>query len=602
MNPETVAFVVFAAALAVFGAIQLSAAPAVPLVNLVDERTLLAISITDAPALVKGWDGSPFAKTWDDPQVVKFLAPLRETMKIEEWDAKTKDATGSTVRELLALADGEAMLAIPSVDFEKLKESDSPPFLMAIHVGDRASKLEKILADATVKAGVAEQTEVYAGSAVHIRPFKKPAEDEADSKAAPETFAWAMVDGVWLVSAEKERVFAAVDALKNGGVETALGKNAHFLAVRERVGDAQSLGYLNIAAIYPLVRDAIAARKAAGDKSAPMGADPDTLMSALGLDALSEAFVGLHFGEKEARVDAGLTYSDERGILKLIAYQPGPAPQPEWIPAKWPSVSTAKFSVPQAYSGLEQLFAGINPLMAAVAQGKIAELNRKMGIDLKRDLIGSLGDDIISGYALPPGLDAGVTPPWNQMDQLFAVSLKNVDAFTQAIEAIKQTIGGPAVDKLFVKRVYLDQTICTFTPPAGATPTRGFSYAIAGNTLLIGVGSASTVESAIQGMRDGQGAFWKRDDIKSALATMRDEACSVQFTDMRVVIASLLELATRTQENGPAKPGESKNDYIDVTAKPDAEVISRYWGMAAGFSTKTANGFFSTSRLAYPQP
>ncbi|MFA6288478.1 MAG: hypothetical protein WC661_13930 [Opitutaceae bacterium] len=591
-----------AAGLAVLAVCNLHAATVVPLVNLVDDRTALALSITDAPALVRGWDASPIAKTWADEQVTKFFAPLREKMTIDEWDPETKEATGCTVRELLALADGEVLLAVPAMDFDQLKKSDEPPFLLAIHVGDQAAKIEKIMADATAKSEVTEQTEVFSGATVHIRPLKAAKNDESDAK--PRTFAWAIVDGVWLVSAEKERVFSAVDALKNGGMEAALGKSVRFLGVRERVGDAQALLYLNLAVIYPVVRDAMAARKVPANKPNPMGVDPDAVFNALGLDALGEVYGAINIGEKDMRVDFGLTYTEERGLLKLAAYQPGPSPQPAWVPAKWPSVTAMQFSVPEAYAGLEQLLNAISPMLSGMAQGKITEINRKQGIDLKRDLIGSLGNEIVSAYALPPGLDAGVTPPWDRMDQLLSISLNNVEAFTKAIEGLKQMAGGPAADKLFVKRDYLGQTIYTLTPPArpGAKPRRGLSYAIANNTVLIGVGSPATVENALQGMRDGGDLFWKRDDIKTVLPGIPPEASSMQFTDLRVVIASLFETASRSQgPDAKAKPDEDSPLLVDVSAKPDAEVIGRYWGMASSYTLKTANGIFFTSRLAYPE-
>jgi len=331
------------------------------------------------------------------------------------------------------------------------------------------------------------------------------------------------------------------------------------------------------------------------------------VLGALGLDALGEAFWGMHIGVRDTRMDFGLTYTEERGLLKLIAYQPGPAPRPDWIPAKWPSVSSGRFSVVQAYAGLEQLLDGISPMLSGMAQGQIAALNRKLGIDLKRDLIGSMGDQMVSAYALPPGLAAGETPSWDQMDQFFALSLDNVDAFTRAIEALKQLVGGAAADQLFTKRDYLGQTLYTVNMPSkpGAPAARGFSYTIANHMLLLGVGSPATVENALQGMRDGQGAFWKRDDIKTALAGMPAEASSIQFMDMRLIISSLLEMAVRTADvpgNGKAKPGADIKSLVDVSAKPDAEVIGRYWGMATGYSVKNANGFFGTSRLAYPQP
>ncbi|MDF3057358.1 MAG: hypothetical protein K0R17_1573 [Rariglobus sp.] len=596
----------------VFTATLLPAAPAVPLVNLVDDQTIFALSVTDAPALLRGWDAGPLATTWNDPQVVKFLAPLREEMKVADWDADTREATGLSIRELLGLAEGEVLLAVPAFDFAKLDSDAPPPFLMALEVGGQAEKIEKMLVDSAAKKSLKEETETFSGVKVTIRPVTSkdeadeepaPADGEAAKAAAPSTVSWAIVEGILLISAEKERVFSAIDAVKQGGLGAALGKSERFLRTRERVGVTQSLVYLNFPAIYPALRDAVilAKAKAAGN---PLGLDPETVFGALGLDALGECYLALRISDTETRMDGGLLYAEERGLLKLIAYQPGPAVQPDWIPAKWPSVSTARFSLSKAYEGLEELLEAISPMMSGMAQGQIRAFNKKLRIDLKRDLIGSVGDDFVSAYAVPPGLEPGAVPAWTEMDQLFAFSLVNEESFTKSIDALK-SLAGPAAEQMFTKRDYLGNALYTLNlPPAepGAKPARGFSYAIANGTFLLGIGSPATVENALQGMASSQGLFWKRDDVKAALADLPSNAAGLQVQDLRVMIASIIETAVQMQELANAqKSDDEKKNYVDVSARPDAEVIARHWGMSGGYVTRTPEGLFSTTRLAHPK-
>jgi len=585
----------------IFTAALLQAAPSVPLVNLVDDQTVFVLSVTDAPALLRGWDAGPIASTWNDPQVIKFIAPLRAELHVEEWDAETQAATGLTIRELLALAEGEALIAVPAVDFSKLDDKAPPPFLVALEVGGQSEKLEKILADSLAKKNLEDEVELFSGVKVHHRPLSP---NNTESEAQP-TISWATVDGIWLLSAEKTRVFSAIDAIKQGGVNSALGKSERFLRTRERVNGAQSLAYLNIPAIYPALQNAVTAAKA---KSAggfnPMGLDPEAVFNALGLDALGEGYVALRVDDKETRMDAGLIYSEERGLLKLIAYQPGPTAQPDWIPAKWPSVSTARFSLSKAYAGLEEFIDSLSPMLSGMAQGQIRAFNKQLRIDIKRDLVDSIGDDLISAYALPPGLDAGVVPAWTEMDQLIAFSLSNPAAFTKSVEALKN-LAGPAAEQLFTKRDYLGHTLYTLNQPAraeGAKPAKGFSYAIANGTLLIGIGSPATVESALQGMASAQGLFWKRDDVKTALADLPADASGLQVQDLRVLIASLVETAVQLQEaENAGKPDGEQTGYLDVSARPDSDVIARHWGFSSGYVTRTSEGLFSTTRLAHPQ-
>jgi hypothetical protein len=586
----------------------LPAAPAVPLVNLVNDQTMFAVSVSDVPALLRGWDTGPLATTWNDPQVVKFLAPMRAEMKVDQWDDETKAATGLSVRELLALAEGEALLAVPAFDFSKIDSMDSPPFVLALVVGGQADKIQKILADSLAKKNLVETTEEFSGVRVHTQPqtekseAAEPAVEGAEVRP-PATVSWAIVDGVWVISAEKERVFATIDAVKQGGVDAALGKSERFLRTRERARDAQGLFYVNFPVIYPALRDAVTVAKAKGVGTNPMGLDPETVFAALGLDALGECYLALRIDDTQTHLYGGLVYAEARGLLKMLAYQPGAAVQPDWIPAKWPSVSTARFSISKAYEGLEELLEAVSPMLSGMVQGQIRGLNKNLHIDLKRDLIGSIGDDLVSAYAIPPGLEPGAVPAWTEMDQLMSVSLVNEAAFVKSIDAFK-SLAGPAAEQMFLKRDYLGHTLHTLNQPTepGAKPARGFSYAIANGTLLLGIGSPATVENALQGMAAKEGLFWKRDDVKAALGDLPSDASGLQVQDLRVMMASLVETAVQMQELANAqKPDGEKTNYVDASARPDAGVIARHWGMSGGYVTRTPEGLFSVTRFEHPK-
>jgi len=598
----------FAPAL-VFIATLLPAAPAVPLVNLVDDKTLFAVSVTDTPALLKGWDAGPLAATWNDPQVVKFLSPMRAELKVDEWDEETKAATGLTVRELLALAEGEALFAVKSFDIAIIESKTPPPLLIALEVGKQGGKIEKIMADAAAKKSSKVETETFSGVKVNLTPTGKPdADDAADAsvKSEPDVVAWAIVDGVWLLSPQKETVFAAIDALQQGGHVSALGKSERFLRTRQRIGDAQSLAYINFPEIYPLIQQGVAAAKAksAGQPNM-MGLDPETIFEALGLDGLGEIYLAMESGQSETRIDSGIAYSGERGVMKLLAYEPGAAPRPDWVPAKWPSVSTARFSVPKAYEGIEELLEAISPMLSGMAQGQIRGLNKQLGVDLKRDLIGSLGDELISAYAIPAGFTGGSVPPWTEMDQLIAFSLVNEAAFIKAVDALK-LLAGPAAEHMFMKREYLGHTLYTVNMPSGqeGKSARGFTYAVANRTLLVGVGSPATVENVLQAMASPKkDSFWERADVKAALADAPAQSSMIQVQDLAVMMKSFVELAVQLQKQADATqdPDAEKKNYVDVNARPDDETIERYWGLSAGYGERTSEGLFSTARIAHPK-
>lgn len=597
----------------------------VPLTQIVGDQTALVLHVGDAPTLVANWEHSPWARTWNDEQVAKYFAPLRARLHVEEWDERCKAETGYTVRELLALARGEALIAFPDFEFARQKPAGEPSVLVALELGDNTAAVEKLLEDAGKKAeNATSSTEDFAGVTVHVRTTEKE-----DDDGEPETFVWAMVDGTWLLSPQKAVVLAAIDAVKSGGLDNALAKSERFLRAQERTSGSQALAFVNLQAIYPVLQQAVAdsAKSESSQPRNPLAPNPTALLSALGLDVLDDVYVGFRIDKPATIMSGGLTFRENRGLVKLLAYREGPAPQPAFVPADWPSVSTGRFSFKDAYAALEEILEAFDPRISGLVQGQIKAFNQQLGIDLKRDLVGSIGEEMISAYHFPKNPSGSGVPSFESVEQLVALSLDNADSFSRAIEALKQ-LGGPGVEKMLVKREYLGTTLFEFTPPQveGRPQGKGFAYAITPRYLFVSIGSAAPVERALQGLAGDQPTFWAQPAVRAALASVPPAAATIQYQDLRAIVAPLVETvanaaamaaaAQKTQaspdqegEDGEAgEEGSSNGDkaeaddrMVDPAAKPDAAVFARYWSDAVGYGTRESNGFYFKSTLNHPE-
>lgn len=576
---------------------------ATPLVNLVDENAPLVLSIHDVPLMLKNWERSPWAKTWNDEQMKKFLAPLRSQMKVDQWDEECKAATGYTLPELLQFATGEAMIAVTNTDFtfgdEQENDRDKRPLLFALEVGNNASKIEKLITENDEKHHVASRIEEFAGVKLHIYPVSE--------KDTTDNFSWAMVDGIWFFSLSKTELSKTIDTLQKGSATTPLGESERFLQIKNKTGEANVTLVANLRTLHPLFKMALEA-KAKQSGSNPLGLPPEKLLSVLGVDALRDLYFGVKMEEGSTSFTGGLTYSERKGIIKVLAYQDGPAPQPEFVSAKWITVNTARFSLPEAYSAIRELIEGLNPLAASMIQSQLQNLNQQLGIDLERDFIGSLGNEIIVANAMRPGTNADAPSPVSDFDQLYTVSLKNPPAFTNAIEALKRMIG-PQAEKLFVKREYLGQTIYTYAQNGAQAAQKGFSYAITPKYVFISVGSSAVIETALQGLSAKQPTLWQLPEVKEALADVPEKAVSVEYQNTRVMIGSMIEtfaqissmVAARKQvvsddEDDPSATTKSKM-AVDPSAKPDAATIAKYWSNASGYIWRDSQGLYFNSKL-----
>lgn len=575
---------------------------ATPLVSLVDENAPLVLSIHDVPQMVKNWEGSPWSKTWNDEQMKKFLAPFRSQMKVDQWSDECKAATGYTLAELIEFATGEALFALTNADFsiDGEQDRDKRPLLFALEVGDNAGKIEKLIAENDEKQHAITRIEEFSGVKLHVYAVSE--------KDATADFSWAMVDGVWLFSLSKTELTKTVDALKNGKMAAPLGGSERFLRVKKETDDANVTFLVNIQSLQPLIKTALEA-KAKQSGSNTLGLPPETLLSVLGVDVLRDLYLGVAMGEGATDFTGGLTYSECKGFLRILAYQDGPAPKPDFVSAKWITATTARFSLFEAYTAIRSLAEGLNPILASMVQPQIKNLNQQLGIDIERDLLGSLGNELIVANAMRPGATADTPTPLSEFDQLYALSLKNPTAFTNAVDALKR-MAGPQAEKLFVKREYLGQAIYTYEKEGAPAGQKGFSYAITPKYVFIAAGTSAVIETALQGLSGKQPTLWQLPEVKAALADVPEKAMTIEYQNTRAMIGGLIEnfvqmasmFAARQQaasENDDDEPTGTakKNLSLDISAKPDAATIAKYWSTASGYAWRDSQGLYFHSKL-----
>jgi hypothetical protein len=311
-----------------------------------------------------------------------------------------------------------------------------------------------------------------------------------------------------------------------------------------------------------------------------LGVEPANVIRALGLDALGVLTAAATVqADGTTRADLVLTYREARGLVNLLAYRDGPVARPEWVPATWINVSSQNFSVPDLYAELQAMLDRISPVLAGMVNGQLKAQERQLNIDLARDLIGNLGTHVLSGIAPPAGSSGKTPPPYDEMEQFFAVSLADATAFERALETIMARFMPPGPAGPLENREYLGRKLHVFTPPAGSPASaKGFAYAITDGWLMFSIGSAAPLESALQGLHkpDPAASFWARSDVRAALADVPAGAFSVQFSDLRPLFAALCAQVVKVQA---ARDPEAA-PLVDATAIPATEVFARHLSYA----------------------
>ena len=553
--------------------------------RLVPSDVALVAALNDVPALRRTFPETATGRAWSDPEIARFFAPLRAQPDIAEFIAKVKAETGYTPEELLEFVSGDVLLTVPSTSIALADGKPAMEVLLAIEVGDNESKLRRLIEEQnTRRAGTPEAfvTEDYNGALLYLQAATESSESQDDDMV------WALHEGRWFIATDRALVTGALDALAAGGLATSLTSSTEYQEVLNRAGgDADLVLLLNWKVIYPAV---IAAFEAARDPNTPpnmFGVEPVNIMKALGLDALESISLTSSSSGSTERLDSAFRFTEPRGLLALMAYRDGPVARPDWVPSSWFNVTSQNAALSDAYAELERMLDLISPMMAGMAQGQLKAFERQIGVELKRDLIGNMGTAILSGYADPVGSETEASTPYDELDQFVAISLADAAGFERAVEAIKTHFLPPGDASPLQKRDYLDRTLHTFTPSGGDT---GFTYAIADGWLLIGTGTAGSVESALQLMHTPNPAnsFWQRADVRDALVDVPVGAFSVQYAELAPLMASLAASAVKFQ----ATQDEKKGRFVDPDAVPSRDKLGQFFKPMISYGTRDANGFY----------
>ncbi len=571
-----------------------------PLLNLIGEQAPFVVTM-DVPDLVKSWKNSPWTKLGNDAQMQRFLAPLLAKADYDELDAKVKAETGRSLSELSEFITGDAIMALTHFDAQWFSQ-DNPtvPLLMAVEIGGNGAEIEKLISAAREKDERSfVETEEFAGVTLNIEK-KRPVDpeenedgEEVTEGTAPE-FIWAIAEGVWIGSPDKQTIIASIDALKNGGVDNAFGKSATALKWNEAASGAQTRFMINFRAFIPQLQEWIV-QKAASEPSANPMLNPAAIISALGVDAWEQLHVNVGIGRDATAWTGGFSFSEERGLLKIFSYGEGPVSRPSFIPGNWVSTSVGKYSLKKAYAALEEMVGTYNPGILGLGQMYLQQFAQQTGVELKRDFFGNFGDDLLSGYAARPGVTSGSI---EDLDQIVGISLADTKAFASALDTLLKA-AGPQAEQMIAKRDYLGTTIHTVQMPA--QPGKSVSFAIAKNYFFLSVGTPAGIEGLLQ---DGP-SFFDRREVKHALESIPGNASSFTYIDGPAFLAAMTQTFVRSAQQAAAAQAAAEGDdaeqVFDASAAPDKATFAKFFGDGEGYITRDSRSYFFKSILKHNQ-
>ena len=536
------------------------------LAQLVPANSMMMMEFTDQGG-VDRWAETALGKIAAEPEVQKFFAGILASIDAAYQNAGVNvlGMLGLTEEDIQGIALSHAGMAL--VDFQLNGRMPTIDAVISVEATKGGEKLAKILGALRNAAGmflpVQFKDAEVAGVAMHTIEIPNHV-----------VHVYAGNNRVVITTnrARMESVLAAAKA----PMEKALHGSGRYAQVRSRMNakNHAMMMYFDVPQIFERGMG-IAQRMDANDAQ-----EFQQMWNLMGLDSLDAvAFAEIPQGQGY-RTEFAITHRERRGVFTM--FQAGQASHrfAKFAPADALIYGAERQDLGVTFDNILAWIKTIEPGITNEIDEGMAEINKHLGIDLRKDLLGSLGADW--GFYLGAPFGGGIIP-----DAALYVSLKDKPHFRKTV--------GTMLDNL--KRLAAEERVSL---TVGATKFRGYdleyveiaesdgdpipvtpSWAFGEDFVVFGAWP-HTVKNAIMNKQDSMAN--KADFVRLSGETPRT-AAQVMYIDAKKLMGWLYNTATPILQGlaGAANRQIAQfnpNVRINLADMPPADVILKHLGGA----------------------
>jgi hypothetical protein len=434
-----------------------------PAESLLPADTLLVVTVPDYQSMHKALQQFPMWLLWNDPAMKPFHDDF-----MSKWNARFNSSQqkefGMTLDQFLPLLQGQMTFAVTRNGWQG-SDNGSPGMLFLLDAKDKSSLLATNLAalkQAWRDEGKTVRTETVQGikfsvvtfSTNTVATFPAGPPQSVSTDPSQNTLYVGQYKSLLIVGTSIKAV-ESVAAHLNGGSNPALKDNAQFHT-------DQLSHFYDSPLCYGWFNSKIFFNALSQDQPAQnTGLMPSwsTILAASGVEDMNS----LSFSYRQTRDGTQMEFfanvpaSSRKGIFKMFEPEAKDANPPPFIPADAVKFSRWRVDGQQSWAELEKILTAISPAFLGYLNAAIATVNATAqgqgdpNFDLKKNLIGNLGDDWISYDKAPAGktLQDINNAPW-----LYLIGAKNADQAALAVKALGSMMssGTPPQSRDFLGR------------------------------------------------------------------------------------------------------------------------------------------------------
>ncbi len=578
--------------------------------KLLPDDTLVVVTAPDFAKLRAVYKSSPQAQFWDDPAMKPFKDNFLSRWREEFLEPLERDL-GVHFDDYGELPQGQVTFAVTQNGWDGTAGA-RPAFLFLLDARDKGAQLKKNLADLRkkwVEAGKPLKTEKVRDVEFSVFPladknipktlkrfYGGDDEFDTDTNKAPKNELYIGQFESMLIAGNSLKPVEKVMAHATGGAMPSLGDLAAYDASRLFLfRDAPFFAWVNMKAFMDVLNRKPAEKTADEDPFTP--SNPEKFLTASGLAAVRTlAFTfqsspdGSLFG-----VSIGVPEATRQGIFRLFPSEGKDASPPPFVPANAVKFQRWRIDGQKTWATLEKVLGEISPqwlssLNFMLDTANTAAKQKDPDFDLRKNLIGNLGDDLITYEKAPRG---GTPAELAAAPSLFLIGSAHPDQLAAALKGVLvflgQTGGSPSEREFLGKKIY-SVPLPSFTVGASGNPApRALSYAASSGYVALST-DAGILEEYLRSSGSQQKALRETPGLTEAMAKVGGSSTGWLGYENQAETARALFEALRnnaaTNTSGTALmpggmnlpgAGNGLKQWMDFSLLPPFDRIAKYF-------------------------
>jgi hypothetical protein len=602
--------------------------------RLLPDDTLVLVTAPDFAKLKETWSKLPQSQCWNDPA----MKPFKEKF-LTKWKEEVKDPLE---RELsikfdsyTELLQGQLTFAVTQNGWQG-QDDQSPGLLLLVDSKDKSSQLKKNLADLRKKwvdAGKNLKTERIRDIDFTVLPlssndvpktlrrlFPKSNKveelgDEKETKKEPakDELILGQADSLLIVGNSTKAVEKVVSRLAGGSVPPLADQASYQANHIALFRNSPFYVWVNAKAFVDLLLKEASQKKENPDAPNPFDLKPEKVVTALGLSALRTIALTFQDSNEGQTFQAfvGAPEASRQGIFKILAGEAKETMPPPFVPADAVKFQRWRIDGQKAWATIEKMMSDISPQMIGGVNFLIDSANnmakdKDPGFDIRKNLLGNIGDDIISYEKVSRGKTIA---EWASPPSMYLLGSPNPEQFAGALKSIlvfisQQTGTTPEQREFLGRKIYSiplkAMGMGTSGGSGAAAPT--LHYTASGRYVALSTDAALVEEYLRSSESQGKTLRETPGLADAAQRVTGPGTCLFGYQNESETMKTLVELLRKEPAgtNGVNSlalglssvtgAGQALKDWLDFSLLPPFERIAKYFSFSVYGGGATTDG------------